>query len=129
MENIIYKLLAFMCCFSIKVSSIAVDCEGKVTGNMVEYKQCSHSLSKPIKQGKRQYRDKVDSKFNGSDTRCMWQGRQTITDYKGKTSHVTDIGVLLPDKLNTFIARFEDITMPPWRPLPRNVGSHSPRPT
>jgi hypothetical protein len=37
----------------------------------------------------------------------MWQGLQTITDYKGKTSHVTDTDVLLPDKLNTF-ARFED---------------------
>ena len=32
--------------------------QGKVTGNMTEYKQCSYSLRKAIK-AKRQYRDKV----------------------------------------------------------------------
>ena len=61
-----------------------------------------------IKQAKCQYRDKVESQFNGLDTRRMWQGLQTITDYKGKTSHVADTEVLLPDKLNTFFARIED---------------------
>ncbi|CDQ85446.1 unnamed protein product [Oncorhynchus mykiss] len=43
---------------------------GRVTGNMTEYKQCSFSL----KQAKCQYRDKVESQFNGSDTRRMWHG-------------------------------------------------------
>ena len=36
----------------------------------------------------------------------MLQGLQTITDYKGKTSHVAYTNVLLPDKLNTFFDRF-----------------------
>jgi hypothetical protein len=40
--------------------------------NMTEYKQCSYSLREAIKQAKRQYRDKVESLFNGSDTRGMW---------------------------------------------------------
>ena len=57
---------------------------GKVTGNMAEYKQCSYSLRMAIKQAKRQYRDKVESQFNGSDTRLMWHVLQTILDYKGK---------------------------------------------
>ena len=87
-----------------------------MTGNMTEYKQCSYSLRKAIKQAKSQYRDKVESQFNGSDTRCMWQGLQSITDYKKKTSTVTDTDVLLPDKLNNFFARFEDNTLP--LPLP-----------
>jgi hypothetical protein len=39
----------------------------------------------------------------------MWQGLQTILDYKRKTNHVADTDVLLPDKLNTF-ACFEDAT-------------------
>ena len=60
---------------------------GKLTGNMVEYKQCSYSLRKAIKQEK--------------------QGLLTIMDYKWKTSHVSDTAILLPDKLNTF-TRFED---------------------
>ena len=36
----------------------------KVTGKIAEYKQCSYSLHKAIKQAKRQYKDKVESKFN-----------------------------------------------------------------
>ena len=43
----------------------------------------------------------------------MLQGQQEITDYKNKNSHVTDTEVTLPDKLNTFCARFEDNTVPP----------------
>ena len=70
---------------------------GKVTGNMAEYKQRSYSLSKAIKQAKRQFRDKVESQFNSSDMRRMWQGLQTITDYKGKSSHVANTNVWLPD--------------------------------
>ena len=49
---------------------------------MTEYKQCSYSLHKAIKQAKHQYRDKVESQFSGSDTRGMWQGLQSIVDYK-----------------------------------------------
>jgi hypothetical protein len=35
---------------------------------------------------------------------CLW----TIVDYKSKSSYVAHTDVLLPDKLNTFFARFED---------------------
>ena len=50
----------------------------------------------------------------------MWQGLQTITDYKGKTSHVVDTDVLL-DKLNTF-SPFEDNTVPPTWSAPKDCG-------
>ena len=66
---------------------------------MAEYKQSSHSLRKAIKQAKRQYRDKVESQFNGSDTRRMWQGQQTIMDNKRKTSHVADSDVCFTERL------------------------------
>ena len=56
-----------------------------MTGNMVEYKQCSYSLRKEIKQAKCRYRDKVELQFNDSDMRRMWQGLRAITDYKKKT--------------------------------------------
>ena len=95
---------------------------GKVTGNMTEYKQCSYSLRKAIKQAKLRYRDKVESQFNGSDTRGMWQGLQSITDYKRKTSPVADHDVLLPDKLNNFFARFEDNTVSLSRPTTKTCG-------
>jgi hypothetical protein len=41
---------------------------GKVTGNMVEYRQSSYGLRKAIKKGKCQYKDRVESHFNGPDT-------------------------------------------------------------
>ena len=78
---------------------------------MTKYKQCSYSLRKAIKQAKRPYRDKVESQVNGSDTRGMLQGLQSITDYKKKTSPVMDPDVLLPDKLNSFIAHFATDTV------------------
>jgi hypothetical protein len=50
----------------------------------------------------------------------MWQGLQSITDYKKKTSHVSDQDVLLPGRLNNFFARFEDNTVP--RPATKTCG-------
>jgi hypothetical protein len=92
----------------LKVRTIAFN-HGKATQNMTEYKQCSYSLRKAIKQAKHQYRDQVESQFNGSDTRCIWQGLKSITDYKKKTTPVMDTAILLPDKLNNFFACFEDM--------------------
>jgi hypothetical protein len=89
---------------------------------MAEYKQCSYSLHKAIKQAKCRYRDKVESQSNGSDMRRMWQGLQETTDYKKKTSHVTDTDVMLPDKLNTFFVHFEDNTVPLSRPANKNCA-------
>ena len=80
---------------------------------------CSYSFRKAIKQAKRQYRDKVELQFNGSDTRGMWQGLQSITDYKKKTSPVA---VLLPDRLNNFFAHFEDNTVPLTWPATKACG-------
>jgi hypothetical protein len=52
----------------------------------------------------------------------MWQGLQSITDYKRKTSLVTDQDVLLPGRLNNFFARFEDNTVPLTRPATKSCG-------
>ena len=37
----------------------------------------------------------------------MWQGLQSITDYKGKHSRELPSDTKLPDELNTFYAHFE----------------------
>jgi hypothetical protein len=103
-----------------KVRTTAFD-QGKKTGNMEECKS-GYSLHKAIKQAKRWYRDKVESQFNSSDTRWMWQGLQIITDYKRKTSYVVETDILLLDRLNTFFARFKYNTMPPTRPAIKDCG-------
>jgi hypothetical protein len=93
--------------------------QGKATGNMTEYKQCSYFLHKEIKKAMLQYRDRVESQFNGSNTSRMWQGLQTITDYKKKTSPVAEI-IWLPDKFNNFFAHHEDNTVPLTRPATKD---------
>ena len=49
----------------------------------------------------------MESYYPGSDARLLWQGLQTITDYKGKHSHELPSDTSLPDELNHFFARFE----------------------
>ena len=66
-----------------------------------------YALRRTIKQEKYQYRTKIESYYIGSDACRMWQGLQTITDYKGKSSPKLPSDASLPNKLNAFYARFE----------------------
>ena len=71
------------------------------------YKKSRYSLRRTIKQAKHQYRTKIESYYTGSDTHRMWQGLQTITDYKGKHSRELPSDTSLPDELNYFYAHFK----------------------
>lgn len=51
-------------------------------------------------------KNKVESHYNSSDTRCRWRGLQTVTDYT-RPSRATHTGASLPDELNIFYACFE----------------------
>ena len=75
--------------------------------NPEAYKRSHYTLRRTIKQAKRQYSTKVESYHTGSDTRRMWQGLQTITDYKGKHSRELPSDTSLLVELNNFYARFE----------------------
>jgi hypothetical protein len=66
------------------------------------YKKSRYALQQTIKQAKHQYRTKIKSHYTGTEARRMWQGLQTITDYKGMHSDMS-----LPDELNYFYPRFE----------------------
>ena len=68
------------------------------------YKKSCYALRRTIKQAKRQYRNKIESYYTGSNARQMWQGLQTITDYKGKHSRELHRDTSLRDKLNNFQA-------------------------
>ena len=59
------------------------------SGNPSEYNIARYELSKSVTLAKRQYREKVESYYTGSNSRDMWSGLRTITDYKGK-SHRAD---------------------------------------
>ena len=75
--------------------------------NPEAYKKSRYALRRTIKQAKRQYRTKIESYYTSSNAHRMWQGLQTITDYKGKHSRELPSDTSLPDELNYFYARFE----------------------
>ena len=65
--------------------------------NPEAYKKSCYALRRTIKQAKRQYRAKIESYYTGSEYRLMWQGLQTITDYKRKHSRELPSDTNLPD--------------------------------
>ncbi|KAI3362648.1 hypothetical protein L3Q82_001632 [Scortum barcoo] len=56
------------------------------SGDLEEYRKSRYALRRAISSAKRQYRDKVESHYKGSNTRSMWAGLKTLTDYKKKIS-------------------------------------------
>jgi hypothetical protein len=59
----------------------------------------------------------------------MWQGLQTITDYKEKPSHKLPSDTSIPDELNAFYARFEASNTEPCVRAPLNFAYHLNRST
>ena len=72
--------------------------------NPEAYKKACYALRRTIKQAKCQYRTKIESYYTGSDASQMWQGLQTITDYKGKQSQELLSDTSLQDELIYFYA-------------------------
>ncbi len=65
------------------------------------------NLSHGIREAKRQYSRRIAHRFSDSrDTWSLWQGIQTITDYK-PPPQTCDSTIPLLNKLNAFFARFE----------------------
>jgi hypothetical protein len=59
-----------------------------------------------------QYRNEIESYYTGTDARRMWQGLQTITDYKGKHSQELPSDTSLADELNYFYGRLGASAVP-----------------
>ncbi|XP_034427391.1 uncharacterized protein LOC117753423 [Hippoglossus hippoglossus] len=78
-----------------------------ISGDLEEYRKSRYALRSAISSAKRFYRDKVESHYKGSNTRNMWAGLKTISDYKAKTSSADVVSASLPEDLNTFYACFE----------------------
>jgi hypothetical protein len=68
--------------------------------------------------------NKVESYYTGSNARCMWQGLQSITDYKGRPNRDLPNYASLPDEVNAFYARFDNNDIVPGvrDVLPRGLG-------
>ncbi|KAK3558598.1 hypothetical protein QTP86_021667 [Hemibagrus guttatus] len=71
------------------------------------YKASSYNVWKALKEVKQHYGRKLESQLQHSDSRSLWQGLKTITDYKAPTSGMSNADASLADELNTFYARFK----------------------
>ncbi|KAK3534916.1 hypothetical protein QTP70_002001 [Hemibagrus guttatus] len=64
-------------------------------------------LSRAIREAKRAHTQRIHGHFQSSgDTWCMWQGIQSITNYR-PASPACDSDASFPDALNSFYTRFE----------------------
>lgn len=72
--------------------------------NTSDYKHAHCQVSKTIKTVKYKYKDRVEQQFD--NPLSMWQGLNTITDFRGKISRPQSMASLFED-LNVFYARFD----------------------
>lgn len=78
------------------------------SGDSAAYILARRNPSQGIRKAKRLYAQKLNSHFmNEKDSRRLWQGFPTITDYKPPHLRICQNDPSLPDKLNDFFARFE----------------------
>ncbi len=76
--------------------------EALLSGNMGGYKGLCSSLRRAVRAAKLRYKERIESHFQLSDSRRMWQG-----PFGNKSSAEVRVDPLLADELNTFYGCFE----------------------
>ena len=64
--------------------------------DMNTYKMSCYDSSQNHQHAKGQYTEKVECYYTGTDVRRMWQGQQSIKDYKGGPSRDLSNDVSVP---------------------------------
>ncbi|KAK2908186.1 hypothetical protein Q8A73_009259 [Channa argus] len=78
-----------------------------IAGDEVGLRKARANLSRGIREAKRQYSRRIAHQFSNSrDTRSLWQGIQTITDYR-PPPRTCDSNISLLNEVNAFFTRFE----------------------
>ncbi|KAK1786155.1 hypothetical protein P4O66_017870, partial [Electrophorus voltai] len=80
---------------------------GIISGNMDEYKSAAYGVHRAVREAKRRYGRKLETQFQQSGSRSLWQGLRTITDYRSPPSGLMSAGESLANELNTFFAHVE----------------------
>ncbi|KAK1803589.1 hypothetical protein P4O66_021005 [Electrophorus voltai] len=80
---------------------------GIISGNMDEYKSAAYGVRRAVREAKRRYGKKLETQFQQSGSRSLWQGLRTMTDYRSPPSGLMSADESLANELNTFFARFE----------------------
>ena len=81
------------------------------------------NLNRGVRTAKHAYRQKIQAHFpDTKDPRCLWQGIQSVTDYRPAPPLCED-SIDFLNTLKTFFSRFEETTTPP-KPLPARTMKH-----
>ncbi|KAI4876770.1 hypothetical protein NFI96_001756 [Prochilodus magdalenae] len=77
------------------------------SGDWEAYSSARANLRKGISMAKHCCKQWIEEHFSSSDPRRMWQGIQTLTDYKPRSTVLSNNCASLPDELNHFNAHFD----------------------
>uniref|UniRef100_A0A3B1K1K8 Reverse transcriptase domain-containing protein n=1 Tax=Astyanax mexicanus TaxID=7994 RepID=A0A3B1K1K8_ASTMX len=92
------------------------------SGDLVALRTARARLNKAIRLAKRDHGHKIQKHFQDHrDTRKLWQGIGTITDYK-TTPRPRDINIELLNQLNNHFARFEALNNTPAKKTTPHPG-------
>ncbi|KAK1803345.1 hypothetical protein P4O66_004125 [Electrophorus voltai] len=80
---------------------------GIISRNMDEYKSSAYGERRVVREAKRRYRRKLETQFQQSGSRSLWQGLRMITEYRSPPSGLMSADKSLANELNTFFTRFE----------------------
>ncbi|KAK1797595.1 hypothetical protein P4O66_000787 [Electrophorus voltai] len=80
---------------------------GIISRNMDEYKSAAYGVRRAVREAKLRYGRKLETQFQQSGSRSLWQGLRTITDYRSPPSGLMSADESLANELNTFFTRFE----------------------
>ena len=94
-------------------------------GDTANYKKLKYEFQRAVVKAKSAYRIKLENKLKANDIKGVWQGLQSITDYKTK-HHAPASDPSLPDELNNFYCRFDGGVQ---HPPPRYKEQGGPPPT
>lgn len=86
-------------------------------GDSVLIKTSQHELKVRLRQAKRDYKKKLESKLQNNNIREVWRGMKTITGYKERNRQ-PEGDVDLANEFNQFYNRFNTASSPSSSPLP-----------
>ena len=82
------------------------------SGGHAAYKKAKYDVRRTIRGAKINYRKKQEDKILTGDARAVWQGLQSISSCKRKSSAAPDDDPRLADKLDSFYARASQLHFP-----------------
>eukprot|EP00061_Rhincodon_typus_P008945 g32017.t1 len=99
-------------------SLLKTRCAAFKSGDLDQYRKSRYNLHKAIRDAKRRYWTKLEAQTYQTDSHCLWQGLNYIMGHKMKQNKIANKDTSLPDVLNAFYARFEQIASGTVIPAP-----------